>query len=92
MDIKLSKRDAMHILNWLNEFKRICRDHQAGMDPSIVSEIKTVRKNLWDECEKYYSKPASKEKPFGIVEELDDQVAYNCGNDFWWVDPKYARK
>ena len=56
MDIKVSKKDAMHILNWLNVFKHQCDDPKIGLH-HLVEDIEEVRKNFWEECKQYFPEP-----------------------------------
>lgn len=96
MDIKVSKKDAMHILNWLNVFKHQCEDPKIGLH-HLVEDIEEVRKNFWEECKQYFPEPkpdpkTKKAVPFGIVEKYNGSAAYCTGMDYWWIDKKYLRK
>lgn len=90
MEIKISKRDAMHILNWLNAFKNLCNDPHVGMH-YLVDDIKEVRERMWRECAPGFSKKQDTGAQFGILKNCQDQIAYGTGNDNWFIDPKYVR-
>lgn len=97
MEINISKCDAIHILNWLNCFKRICDDPKNGIQ-HLANDVEQTRERLWEECKKYFPEPKAdpnnpkKKAPFGIMEKNNMQISYNIGMDLWWMDKKYLRK
>ena len=96
MEIKISKRDTIHVLNWLNAFKHLCNDPHVGMH-YLVNDIEEVRERLWNECAPNFKKSQVEKKqdgkkaPFGIMKSCLDQIAYGTGNDNWFMDKRYER-
>lgn len=82
MKINISKCDAIHILNWLSAFKRMCNDPKVGMH-YLTDDIECVMDRLVGEC-----KPSFPD----IRIAKDGHVFFGTGKDFWWIDRNYSVK
>ena len=82
MEIRVSKCDAIHILNWLKSFKTLCNDPKVGMH-YLTPDIDGVMNRLVEEYKSHFA---------DIRINEDGSVHFGTGKDYWWIDKRYTTK
>ena len=94
MTINISKADAIHIMNWLNSFKNLCKDPYNGMQ-YLVNDIAELRKRLFEAYKPtfgdYSNEPNPSKRKFDMLKNCNDQVAFPIKFDYWWCDKTYQK-